>query len=713
MMIKKLAKSWTPKWDRIKSFYDAHQSLLILLLLFTTTRVLAVPFLRPGGFFNSFLSDTVHYWSQARWSAAGAYPYSDYWQEYPPLFPQLSVFAYRASLLFPPWKDAVVWFSLAYHALLLPFDVGCLVLIYALARRLHNAAVSLRCAVIYACLFVPFFVFLGYFDSMPLFFLLLGLYALLRGWPEWVGIATGLGIMSKLIPIVNLPAAWGHSRSWPERVRLVLSTVLAMSIVGLPVLLDNPLMTWSSLRCMLSRASYESVWAILEGYHGFGLVSYSRFDPSAAEWQAHTTKLPYGWIMLGSAILFIALYLSWIDRQIPRRTIAFAGLTLTWLMLWSKGFSPQWMVYQVPFVLLLMPGLRGVAYLISLDIITMTEWVLAYSWMGAHTWFIDGEVILHTALVVALGAEYVAAALWKPGRWVKIVQGAALAVLALTFVGQGTLLALGAHASMQDHANNEPHMALVETIRSQARKGSGVVFPQLPIFERLYPLMKGIDLHWAANLGNDAQAWQTPQLIKFGDTHPDLWFVTDMGGPEPERGLEIEYWLCERYGKESTQWIGSARVTRFVTGCPSIVQSRSVRFGDGLMLEEVGVFDTGEQALCVRLDWRSQIDLREDYIIFIHLVDDAGRWLAQNDQPPLAGLVPTSQWEAGTRVQDLHGLIVGEPLPPGSYRLLLGAYKADGTRLPAFDEAGESIGTQFTLAELFVQDERWEIRLLP
>ncbi len=706
------ASERVPVWRWARSCYQVHRSFLLLCLPFVTTRALAIPFLRPGGFFNPFLSDTVHYWSQGRWSAAGAFPYLDYWLEYPPLFPWLVVLAYRISLLLPPWQDTVAWFSLAYHSLLLPFEVGCLVLIYALGRRLYSATVGLQCAIVYALLFVPLFVFVGYLDSLPLFFLLLGLYALLRGWSGGAGVAIGLGMMSKLIPMVCLPAAWRSLRSRSARIRLIVGALLSISIVGLPMLAANPRMTLASLRCMFSRASYESVWAILEGYHAQGVVSYSRFDPSAAGWQVHPSSLPFGWITVAFGLAFVGLYLAWRDRQKLRGIVAFVGLTLNGLMLWSKGFSPQWMAYEIPFVVLLLPGLRGVAYLVAVNVITMSEWVLSYSWMSAHSWFLNAEVILRTVLVAILAAEYATISLCRSGRWAKTIRQAASAVLIVVLIAQGGVWVGGVRAFARDHGREEPHAALAQEIRSLAGRNTGVVFPQVSVFERLYPLMGGVDVHWVANLVEGERGWETEQLLRFVDTHADLWLVTDLGGPEPERGLMIEHWLSERYGKVLTRWVGSAQISRFVTACPSEVQSRQILFDNGLLLVGAGVSGGMAQGFCVRLDWLGETDLGEDYVVFVHLVDDAGRLLAQNDQPPVGGLSPTGHWQAGIRVRDLHGLALGGPLQAGHYQLLLGAYRANGVRLDAFSQAGESLGTQVALADIWVQGDHYGIELV-
>lgn len=699
-------------------FPQAHRPFVSVLMLFAMARILTGLFLSSGA--NSLLHfDTVHYWSQARWSAAGAYPYLDYWVEYPPVFPWLAVAAYKLSLLMPPWQDRMIWFSQSLHLLLLPFEVGCLALIYALACRLYNIETALRCALIYALLFVPLVVSLGFFDVLPLFFLLLGLYAMLRGWPVVVGVATGLGFLSKVIPLVVLPAAWKYLCARSQRVGLVLSFVAVVMLVLVPLLAANPTMTWASFRAQGSRASYGTIWALVEGYHSFGLVSYERFDPVAADWQPHESTLPFGWITAGWGIAALALYCVWRDKS-PRRVVAFVGLTLTGLMLWSKGFSPQWMIYQVPFVILMMPDLLGTVYLVALDILTISEWgVLSLSGIqpglilaGNPVGFIDAGIILHTVLLALLGWEYGRRVWPSRGRWTVVVRRGVYIALAALLVAQGTLWIAGIRSYSNMRAQSEPHAALMADIRTRAGSQTGIVFPQQLVMERLVSLSRGIDVHWAATWGRDADSWQNDQLIAFVENHPDLWVVTDLGGEQPDQGIQVENWLCGRYGLVSRTWVGSAQVARFVTSCASNRVPQLVYFGEQILLEGVALGAQPQVGLCVSLDWSSQGDVDRDYVVMVHLLDSAGQLVAQNDQPPVAGLSPTSQWRGGMRIRDRHGLSLADSLAPGSYRLVIGVYAAaDGMRLPV-SGCADADSNVCLVADVLVQPSRLDIHLV-
>jgi len=96
--------------------------------------------------------------------------------------------------------------------------------------------------------------------------------------------------------------------------------------------------------------------------------------------------------------------------------------------------------------------------------------------------------------------------------------------------------------------------------------------------------------------------------------------------------------------------------------------------------------------LTLTLYWQAQAAPSRDYSVFVHLFDETGEMLAQDDGPPRNGWYPTSAWEAGdvivdTRRLDVPGLAAGQTL-----HVDLGMYLPDDlTRLPALDSAGQPL----------------------
>jgi len=106
-----------------------------------------------------------------------------------------------------------------------------------------------------------------------------------------------------------------------------------------------------------------------------------------------------------------------------------------------------------------------------------------------------------------------------------------------------------------------------------------------------------------------------------------------------------------------------------------------LHFGDSILLRSYTASED-EDHLQVTLYWEASAPLPEDYQVFVHVVD-GGQIVAQDDSGPANNRYPTSQWRAETLIEDIHTLPFNEPLPPGTYRVLVGLYRLqDGARLP-------------------------------
>lgn|SRR5574341_742713 len=164
--------------DFVSKECSQHGAFIRLLIAYLVFRGLAIPFLQPGGFLVAASPDQFFYHEIGRLAGSGQYPYLDYWMEFPPLFPWLIVAAYKMSLLIAPPGNSIFWFNTILRGMLLPFEAGSLALVYAVAGRLYGREESLSAVQSYALLFGSLFAFLGWFDSLVTFFILLALYGL-------------------------------------------------------------------------------------------------------------------------------------------------------------------------------------------------------------------------------------------------------------------------------------------------------------------------------------------------------------------------------------------------------------------------------------------------------------------------------------------------------------------------------------------------------
>jgi 4-amino-4-deoxy-L-arabinose transferase-like glycosyltransferase len=92
------------------------------------------------------------------------------------------------------------------------------------------------------------------------------------------------------------------------------------------------------------------------------------------------------------------------------------------------------------------------------------------------------------------------------------------------------------------------------------------------------------------------------------------------------------------------------------------------------------------QEVDVTLYWETLRSVHQDYVVFIHLLDDDGVVVAQRDTYPGLGSFPTSVWEAGTLFADTYRVHLPETAyTPNSAWVQVGMYLPGGPRLSTAD----------------------------
>jgi hypothetical protein len=636
----------------VRGFVHEYSTLLMVSLLYGTAKLLGGLFLQAT--FAGYGPAFGPFQEQGRFALGGAYPFIDYWMEYPPVFPWMNVAAYLLSIHVP--GDQMLWYGTLGRWVLLPFDIGGVMLIYLIARRLGTAENHpLRASLLYMAAFVSVYVPLGWFDSLPLFWLLLTVYLAIAYRPGWSGIAAGLGFLTKPLPTLALPMAWQRFSSNRSRIKLTVAALLAILVPVLPFALANGRMLLAYLWNLTSRASYETIWALIDGYHNCGVVAplESRFDPSSADWAAHPGSGSYGlWTLGGFAILYLFLWTRRIDWQNNRRAVGFVGLTWCLFCLWSKGYSPQWAINLVAFVALLMPTLRGAVYLTLLAVGLVAEWPGAFVLVPGQQWYLDSVIIWRTALTLLLTLEFGTLVLADAQRLRKLrrVYSVVAAILVLTG------LAIGIRATREYfdlELTTEPLRSTISLLQSEAASEAGLICREVEVCERIAPYVP-IKMHWVPS----PESWQAEKLVESAAQHTELWYVEQLqssGGHD----LSVERWLSERYGKASQDWVGGTRVARFVNISLPEPEVANVQFADQILLSGYALRQKAHY-LNVLLVWKNTEKIDVAYKPFIHILDDSGEIIAQNDQYPVGDFSPPNEWLPNSVVRDMHGLILPE-----------------------------------------------------
>ena len=95
-------------------------------------------------------------------------------------------------------------------------------------------------------------------------------------------------------------------------------------------------------------------------------------------------------------------------------------------------------------------------------------------------------------------------------------------------------------------------------------------------------------------------------------------------------------------------------------------------------------------SLDLTLFWSPRGRPMRDYTVFVHLLDYQEQIQGQADSPPRDGRYPTSIWDAGEVIADLHTLSLGTELPAGEYHVAIGLYDPEtGERVGIVDGNGQ------------------------
>lgn len=565
---------------RLEQEFRNHHEFLLLLILFVSLRLSLLVVSRPQGYLLG-ISDYDFYLEFGRLADRGLYPALQYWTEYPPVFPWLAVAVYKATAVIPNLHGSpIYWFRLTLGTSVLLFDIGNLILIYWLGRRLHAPQRALQIGWTYALLFIPLHVWLGWFDTMPLFFLLLATALLVDGRLRFAAFVSGLGFMVKVFPILALPILLKIERSNLRRAALLAICALGVALIAAPFLIQAPGYLVASFQSMLSRGAWETPWALAEGYYGYGWVAPldQRMDPSTATRTTHDGFLPWPAI----TALFGALYLYvWTRRLDLRRAtvaVALVGFTVNFFLLYNKGYSPQFLAYVVPFVILVLPPLRAVLYLATLTALTLLEYPVYGALFNDQHWLMRDLIILRTVLLLFITWEYLVALGLAPAiHRFRRVLATSLVMGVVVWLGV-TVPALGQDWGVRVSLERHPHAPLLDYLLANADSHSVVVFTEPWLYRELYPHLRqhtevilvdppeaeeSDSQDGSGRAGTSVEQGHLGSLDWLSLQHRDVYGVRHS---KDSNGMRLE-WLIDRYAHlQAARKFGDLTVMRWSTG---------------------------------------------------------------------------------------------------------------------------------------------------
>lgn len=234
---------------------------------------------------------------------------------------------------------------------------------------------------------------------------------------------------------------------------------------------------------------------------------------------------------------------------------------------------------------------------------------------------------------------------------------------------------------------NDDYQGLAQVIRRESHPGDAVVLyapGQDQVFGYYY---HGPD----PVMGLPTQRPPQPtalmaQMAELAAKHHRVWVVEYAATEADPAGL-VPAWLAQHAFLAGHRWFGSVQLLLYglpVTNHAATDHTVQARFNNGAellgyQLESSSVRAGGTAALT--LHWQDQAPITQRFTVFTHLLDSHNKVVAQHDGEPAGGTRPTTTWEPGERIDDLHGIAIPAGVPPGIYTIEVGMYlPATGVR---------------------------------
>ena len=92
----------------------------------------------------------------------------------------------------------------------------------------------------------------------------------------------------------------------------------------------------------------------------------------------------------------------------------------------------------------------------------------------------------------------------------------------------------------------------------------------------------------------------------------------------------------------------------------------------GYQIIDQSILDSG--ILNIKLVWQANVNITEDYHVFVHILDESGNIVAQSDGKPANWTRPTAGWLPGEYIFDDHTIVLSSDIETGSYIINAGLY---------------------------------------
>ncbi len=235
-----------------------------------------------------------------------------------------------------------------------------------------------------------------------------------------------------------------------------------------------------------------------------------------------------------------------------------------------------------------------------------------------------------------------------------------------------------------------------------AVKPSDVIVPNYPdpsITYYVRHLDTPIEMQPATYQNADGRA--EVNLETLAQTYDRLWFLPVLGSTWDPNNVAFR-WLDYHTLLESEQTYGSLTLSAYrpvPNGAAQVMVPLDEAVNGQMVLAGAYLTEGGQPhplrlaepislqpgaELEMSLLWQVLAEMDASYTVFVHVLDENGRLLAQHDGIPAFGTRPTSTWQVGEQILDKHRLTIPAEFAGAAGQIVVGLYNSETIERQAF-----------------------------
>ncbi len=363
--------------------------LLVVWLLFIS---LLRNNLSSGSRYVRWFNDDADRWVymlRGEWLPSHSLPYVNVASEYPQvptyLFGLLHVFTSPSS---PP---EAIYFT--YSAI---FSLLMLVVLFFTIRMLYGMLTERKWLAFLMLLPGTLYFTFNRFDILPAFLTLWSFWLLRRQKSIATGILLGIGALTKWYPALLLPVYLSYEFALWKRLnwKMILAFVIAVALIALPTLLTGGLAAFLSPYLLHAGRGFEQV----------SLPELFRLFLGKFGLQPSTALLAYVFLLLQLLPTPISLFAR-VDTE--EKLLQWIILILGAFILFSRIYSPQWLLWLMPFLILAARNWFDIAWAIIYNVAIYLIFPVTIDVFGIESVAYQiGGIVTAVILVVVWGVAF-------------------------------------------------------------------------------------------------------------------------------------------------------------------------------------------------------------------------------------------------------------------------------------------------------------------